>query len=84
MFDPKMINDMAKQFADSLPPVFKDLNQEIEKNFRAFMQATFNRLDLVTREEFDIQTQVLAKTRSKVEALTEQLTAIEEKLKSHK
>lgn len=84
MFDPKMINDMAKQFADSLPPAFKDLNQEVERNFRAFMQATFNRLDLVTREEFDIQTQVLAKTRSKVESLTDKLTAIEEKLKSNK
>lgn len=82
MFDPKILNDMAKQFANSLPPAFKDLNVEVEKNFRAFMQSAFNRLDLVTREEFDIQTQVLAKTRAKVEQLEKQLAEIEKNIGS--
>jgi ubiquinone biosynthesis accessory factor UbiK len=82
MFDPKILNDMAKQFANSLPPAFKDLNVEAEKNFRAFMQSTFNRLDLVTREEFDIQMQVLAKTRAKVEQLEKELAEIEKNIQS--
>ena len=51
--------------------------KDIEKNVKAMMSQGFAKLDLVTREEFDIQTQVLAKTRSKLEALEERIAALE-------
>lgn len=50
---------------------------DLEKNMRAMLNGVFARLDLVTREEFDIQRQVLARTREKLERLEIQLTELE-------
>ena len=80
MFDPKLAQDMAKQFVDSLPAGAKAIQQEIENQLRQFLQQSFNKMDLVTREEFDIQTQVLAKTRAKLVALEETVKTLESKL----
>jgi BMFP domain-containing protein YqiC len=54
--------------------------KDIEKNVKAMMTQGFSKLDLVTREEFDIQAQVLAKTRTKLEALEARLAELETKL----
>lgn len=51
--------------------------KDLEKNIKALMAQGFNKLDLVTREEFDIQSQVLAKTREKLEALEKRVTDLE-------
>lgn len=51
--------------------------KDIEKNVKAMMTQGFSKLDLVTREEFDIQAQVLAKTRAKLESLEARLAALE-------
>ncbi len=77
VIDPKFIDDLAKRFADSVPPGIRQLQTELEKNFHAILQATFARMDLVTREEFDIQQQVLARTRAKLEDLERQVTEME-------
>lgn len=53
--------------------------KDIEKNVRAMMNQGFQRMDLVTREEFDIQSKVLAKTREKLEALEAKVAALEDK-----
>ena len=53
--------------------------KDIEKNVRAMMSQGFQRMDLVTREEFDIQSRVLAKTREKLEVLEAKVTALEKK-----
>jgi BMFP domain-containing protein YqiC len=58
--------------------------KDIEKNVKAMMTQGFSKLDLVTREEFDIQNQVLAKTRAKLEALEQRLQQLEESLASQK
>ena len=52
--------------------------QEIEKNIRAMLNQGFQKMDLVTREEFDLQSKVLSKTREKLEALEEQVSAVEQ------
>lgn len=78
MFDPNLAQDMAKQFVDSLPAGVKAVQQEVENRLRQFLQQSFNKMDLVTREEFDIQTQVLAKTRAKLTALEETVRALEQ------
>jgi BMFP domain-containing protein YqiC len=54
--------------------------KDIEKNVKAMMAQGFSKLDLVTREEFDIQAQVLAKTRAKLEALEVKMTELEARL----
>lgn len=54
--------------------------KDIEKNVKSMMTQGFAKLDLVTREEFDIQTQVLAKTRAKLEALETRLAELESKI----
>ena len=53
--------------------------KDIEKNVRAMMNQGFQKMDLVTREEFDLQSRVLAKTREKLEALEAKVTALEKK-----
>jgi BMFP domain-containing protein YqiC len=56
--------------------------KDIERNVKAMMTQGFSKLDLVTREEFDIQAQVLAKTRAKLEALEARVAQLEAKLAS--
>ncbi len=80
MFDPKVIDDVARRMAELLPPGIKDLQNDIEKNVRATLHTAFTKLELVTREEFDVQTQVLARTRAKLEALEKRVTEMEIKL----
>jgi hypothetical protein len=58
--------------------------KDIEKNVKSMMTQGFSKLDLVTREEFDIQNQVLAKTRAKLEALEQRVQQLEESLASQK
>lgn len=80
MINPKMLDDLAKTLAGALPPGLREMQQEMEKNFRAVLQGFFSRLDLVTREEFDVQTDVLMRTRALVEELEKQVAALEEKV----
>jgi BMFP domain-containing protein YqiC len=56
--------------------------KDIEKNVKSMMTQGFSKLDLVTREEFDVQAQVLAKTRSKLEALEQRVAELEARLNS--
>jgi ubiquinone biosynthesis accessory factor UbiK len=69
MLDPTKIEEMVQNLSKAMPPGLTAIQQDIEKNIRAALTATFSKLDLVTREEFDVQTQVLHRTREKLEAL---------------
>lgn len=73
MFDSKHLDELSKRFSQSLPSSLKEAKQDIEKNFKLFLQGTFSKLDLVSREEFDAQAKVLSRTREKLEALEKQL-----------
>ena len=77
MFDTKIIDDLARRLADVVPEGAKGFQQEIEKNLRSALASTLSRLDLVTREEFEVQQGVLARTREKVEALEKQVAELE-------
>ena len=76
MFDPKIFDEMTKKFNDALPPALKNVQSELEKNFKSTLTSTFHKMDLVTREEFDVQLKVLERTREKVESLQKQLDAL--------
>lgn len=77
VIDPKMLDDLARRFAEAVPPGLRTLQQDLEKNFRATLQAAFARMELVTREEFDVQTAVLARTRTRLEELEARVVALE-------
>jgi BMFP domain-containing protein YqiC len=79
MLDPKKLEDIAKQIADAVPPGVKSMAEEAEVRVKQILQSQLSKLDLVTREEFDVQTQVLIKTREKLEALEARVKALEEK-----
>lgn len=81
MLDPKSFDDLARRFGESLPSGVREFQQELERNMRTAMQSTFNRLDLVTREEFDAQAKVLARTRTQLDALEQRIAALETQLK---
>jgi BMFP domain-containing protein YqiC len=80
MIDPKILDNLASRLAAALPPGIKEIKQDAEKNFRAILQGTFAKLNLVTREEFDVQAAVLNRTQSKVRELEAQITQLETRL----
>jgi ubiquinone biosynthesis accessory factor UbiK len=69
MIDPKMLDNLANRLAAALPPGIKEIKQDAEKNFRAILQGALTKLNLVTREEFDVQTAVLNRANAKVQEL---------------
>lgn len=77
MFDSKLFDDIAKKLSDALPSGLQDAKKDLQKSFHSILQNAFSQLDLVTREEFDTQVAVLAKTREKVEALEKIVATIE-------
>ncbi len=82
MIDPKVLDELAHKLANSVPSGLKELQQDVEKNFRSTLQASFARLDLVTREEFDVQSRVLERTREKLERLEQLVEQLENQLQS--
>lgn len=80
MLDPKQLDELARRLAESVPPGLRQLQTDVEKNFRAGLQSVFARMDLVTREEFDVQRAVLERTRARLEALERQVATLEQQL----
>ena len=72
------IEDLARKLADAVPEGLRSMQKELEENFRSVLQAGLAKLDLVTREEFDVQEAVLARTREKLDALEARLKEFEE------
>jgi len=72
------IEKLARTLAESLPQGLRSVRDDLEKNFRAVLRSGLGKLDLVTREEFDVQEAVLARTREKLQALEARLRALEE------
>ncbi|CAM4405038.1 accessory factor UbiK family protein [Klebsiella africana] len=77
MIDPKKIEQIARQVHESMPKGLRDLGEDVEKKIRQALQSQLTRLDLVSREEFDVQTQVLLRTREKLALLEQRLNDLE-------
>ena len=71
------IDQLAQRLAAALPQGVRNMRDELEQNFRSILQAGLDRFDLVTREEFDVQQAVLARTREKLEAFEARVAALE-------
>lgn len=77
MLDPKKIEQVARQIQNVMPQGLKDFGDDVEKKIRTVLQSQLNKLDLVNREEFDVQTQVLLRTREKLARLEQRLNELE-------
>jgi hypothetical protein len=73
------IDRLARRLADAVPEGLRSVRDDLEQNFRAVLDSGLSRLDLVTREEFDVQQGVLSRTRQKLEALERRVSTLEAK-----
>ena len=76
-FDPRLIDDLARRLAGAVPENLVALRRDLEQNFKGVLQSQLAKLDLVTREEFDVQSGVLRRTREKLVVLERRLAALE-------
>lgn len=69
MIDLNNIDELARRLSGLVPPGLRESREELQENFKAVLQSGLSKLDLVTREEFDVQRAVLLRTREKLETL---------------
>ena len=77
MIDLAQLDDLARRLSGLVPPGLREGREELQQNFKSVLQSGLARLDLVTREEFDVQRTVLLRTREKLEALEREVQALE-------
>lgn len=82
MIDARIFDDISKTLGKMLPPGVAEVKDDFERNARATMQSALGQLDLVTREEFDVQSEVLRNTRKQLKELEERISALEAPLAS--
>ena len=72
------LDDLAGRLAEAVPQNLKAIGEDLERNFKSLLQTGLAKMDLVTRDEFDVQVAVLARTREKLEALEARLARLQE------
>ncbi len=77
MIDLSHIDDLARRLSGLVPPGIREGREELQQSFKAVLQAGLSKLDLVTREEFDVQRAVLLRTREKLETLQRAVEQLE-------
>ncbi|MFT3670042.1 MAG: accessory factor UbiK family protein [Pseudoxanthomonas sp.] len=80
MIDLNHIDDLARRLSQLVPPGLRDSQEELQQTFKSALQAGLAKLDLVTREEFDVQQAVLLRTREKLETLERTVATLEAQL----
>lgn len=80
MLNPSQLESMAKKIADIVPEGFGEMPAGMQSQVKTVLATAFDKMDLVSREEFDIQTAVLSKTRAKLEQLEKQVAELEKHL----
>ena len=78
--DSTSLDELAKRLADAVPPSVRAFGRDLEGNFKAVLQAQLSKLDLVSRQEFDVQAALLARTQASLAALEARLKDLETKL----
>lgn len=77
MLDTKNLTELVDAVSKALPPGFGELPENAKQNLKSTLSRVMENMDLVSREEFDIQTEVLAKTRMKLEAIEKTVEALQ-------
>ena len=80
MIDPKIFDDLARRVSAAVPQGVREIQGDVERNLRAALQAALSKLDLVTREEYEVQQAVLARSRAKLDELAVRVAVLEEQL----
>ncbi|HWS61245.1 MAG TPA: accessory factor UbiK family protein [Steroidobacteraceae bacterium] len=78
--DSTSLDDLARRLADAVPESVRSFGRDLEGNFKAVLQAQLSKLDLVSRQEFDVQAALLARTQAMLTALEARLKELETKL----
>ena len=76
--EPLSINEIAKRLLESLPSAVRGAQVDLENNFRVVLRGSLAKMDLVTRDEFDVQTKVLERTRARLKELEARLDELEQ------
>jgi hypothetical protein len=82
MLEPDTLDEVSKKLAAVIPAGLQHLREDLQKSVRAVLQGTLTQMNLVSREEFDVQCEVLARTRAKLDALEAQVAELEKRLPS--
>lgn len=80
MIDLNHIDDLARRLSSLLPPGLREGREEMQQNFKSVLQTGLSKLDLVTREEFEVQRAVLLRTREKLDELQRIVAELETQL----
>lgn len=78
-FDPKNVDDFASRIKDIMPESLKTSKEEMQKTLRSGAEGVLQKLDLVSREEYDIQVDLLKKCQEKIKELEEKILELEKK-----
>lgn len=76
----QIVNRVSEQLSQILPPGVRQLRGDIEENIKVVLREALARMELVTREEFDVQSALLSRTRSRLEAVEKELKALEQRV----
>lgn len=82
MIDLAAIDDLARRLSNLVPAGMTQARVDLEQNIKATLQMSLSKLDLVTREEFDVQRAVLLRTREKMDALERNIAQLESRLRA--
>lgn len=80
MLDKINLDELSKRLSAAVSPGLGGLGADLDKTFRGVLQGAFEKMDLVSREEFEVQRAVLAKTRAKLESLEGRVAELEQRL----
>ena len=80
MLDTPNLNELTQRLVNIVPADLRLIKGDLEKNVQAILQASFSRMNLVSREEFDVQSAVLARTREHLEALEQRVSELEQRI----
>lgn len=79
MINHKTLDDITQKISDMLPDSVGAMTDDLRNNIRAILEASLSKMNLVTREEFDVQSELLARTQERISELEKQLEALEKK-----
>lgn len=78
MFDPKLFDDLSRRIVDNMPSNLQILRDDFSRNLRATLESNLRQMNLVSRDEFEIQQAVLMRTREKLAALEKRVAELEQ------
>ncbi|MAT65576.1 MAG: hypothetical protein CMN57_08015 [Gammaproteobacteria bacterium] len=80
MPDPRILDEIAQRLSQAMPAGVKSLQEDVDRNLRGALASALERLDLVTREEFEVQAAVLARTREKLDSMSARVAELERRV----